>query len=1199
MSRPAEDTRSVQPLDVSDFEAVIERFEEAWRAGTRPEIDAFLPDDLASRHKLLAELIQIDWEYRLKAGDAVSEDEYRARFPEAFEQAETLSRKLSQVARQFVQRRSGSAPAKTSASSGLQPGAVLGNYTIVEAIGQGGMGQVFKATHRTMKRTVALKVIAPKSGWTDESVERFRREVETVARLSHPNIVTAHDADDVNGVRFLVMELVNGIDLSRLVRERGPLPIEVAVNYVLQAARGLEHAHSEGIIHRDIKPGNLIVNAKGVVKVLDLGLARWQAAPAERSPDEHSLTQSGQVVGTVDYMSPEQALHTKYADERSDIYSLGCTLWFLLTGRPVYGGDSAMERLVAHREQRIPNVAVTLRANESPTPELVSGVQRPLHYSTPAAIEEDDEVVQKPLNHRGKPGGDSFNDVERLDTLFQRMIAKKPDERLQTMAEVIAALESLLPRAATSETHFAPALASNSATVMTRGTNTSGGVANPSDVAQLETAPSAISAEQATDIVSKPGTTSILKTPLLARTKLLWLSVAASLIVLAAIVIVKIKTQDGKETEIAIQVPGKVQSVTTDIRDGAAPLDVKSRPGTPDHAAERAVAEWVLSVRGVVTVRVGGQLTRVAAGEKLPMESFQIVGVELSRPRGVTREGLKCLSGLMALESLQIAEVPGLTDDWLDPLKGLPKLRELKLTAMNECRITDAVIPVLRTLPSLSLLDIFSGDLSDAGFAELATLPGLRSISFGGHGLTDAAVESFAKTEIEHIFLQSPRLTPRSVLLATRCPRLGYLAVSADLLNDESTAALRSCATLRILRITQANDDVMTRVEGLTQLEMLDLAVNLNSQEPTDAGFAKLKSLLRLRRLECSHVPISDEGLEHIAAITSLKEFRFDQSRITPAGLAKFRAARPDVEIGSDIVETDYAAERDVAEWALSVGGRVRLRVGEQLPDFNPGDELPPQPFVVERLDVRGYRKLSDDDLRRVGRLSSLRGFFLGQASEVTDAGWDALRPAVTGLREMNFVESGINPRGLALIGDMSKLKRIVAIGITDAEMKLIASLPELEVLDIGFSKVTNAGLKTLGQKPKLISLKMGETEITDDGCELLSQFPNLEDLGMYGKLGVSAHRPVAKAELVGMQHFSGERGGLRDSAFDSDAEASHNRVSIRSSYDGSADSLAGVSQAGHGIPISKADIRRCGDSRVVQHDSDPMVAVRRRAPHG
>lgn len=269
---------------------------------------------------------------------------------------------------------------------------VLGEYLLLEKIGQGGMGQVLKAEHRRMKRLVALKVLATKSMSDPDAVRRFQREVEAAARLIHPNIVTAFDANVTEGVQFLVMEFVDGNDLASLLKSGGPFSVEKAVDCVLQAARGLAFAHENGIVHRDIKPGNLLIDKRGTIKILDMGLARLQIAEGTADGE---LTTAGQIMGTVDYMAPEQALDTKNADGRADIYSLGCTLYRLLAGAPLYEADTFMKKVLAHRELPIP-LLTEVRADIPPA----------------------------------------------LDTIFCKMVAKKADERFQTMGAVVAALEA-------------------------------------------------------------------------------------------------------------------------------------------------------------------------------------------------------------------------------------------------------------------------------------------------------------------------------------------------------------------------------------------------------------------------------------------------------------------------------------------------------------------------------------------------------------------------------------------------------------------------------------------------------------------------------------------------------------------------------------------------------------------------------------
>ncbi len=227
----------------------------------------------------------------------------------------------------------------------------LGPYVLLERLGQGGMGTVYKARHLLMKRAVAIKLIRKDRLADEEAVRRFYREVRAVAQLSHPNIVIAHDADCISDRHFLVMELVEGTDLQRLVQKRGPLPVAEACDYVRQGALALQHAHEKGMVHRDVKPANLMVTPQGLVKVLDLGLARLQG-PAAGDQTAADLTEAGVVMGTPDYMAPEQAEQSSAVDIRADVYSLGCTLYVLLAGQVPFPGGTAIQKMLRHQQAR-------------------------------------------------------------------------------------------------------------------------------------------------------------------------------------------------------------------------------------------------------------------------------------------------------------------------------------------------------------------------------------------------------------------------------------------------------------------------------------------------------------------------------------------------------------------------------------------------------------------------------------------------------------------------------------------------------------------------------------------------------------------------------------------------------------------------------------------------------------------------------
>jgi uncharacterized protein (TIGR03067 family) len=279
-------------------------------------------------------------------------------------------------------------------------------YRVQGLLGVGGMGAVYKAEHQLMERLVALKVINRGLTSNPAAVERFRREVKAAARLTHPNIVTAFDADHTGDTHFLVMEYVEGTSLARLVAEKGPLPVAQACDYVRQAALGLQHAHEQGMVHRDVKPQNLMLTPQGQVKILDFGLARLalENVPTEAAADAASrpgastrptgsLTEMGVVMGTPDYLAPEQAADPHAADIRADIYSLGCTLYDILAGHAPFPEGTALQKVMAHAQQKA----------------------RPL------------DAIRKDV-------------PPRLARVVAKMMAKDPARRYQTPAEVAEAL---------------------------------------------------------------------------------------------------------------------------------------------------------------------------------------------------------------------------------------------------------------------------------------------------------------------------------------------------------------------------------------------------------------------------------------------------------------------------------------------------------------------------------------------------------------------------------------------------------------------------------------------------------------------------------------------------------------------------------------------------------------------------------------
>jgi serine/threonine protein kinase len=310
----------------------------------------------------------------------------------------------------------GGRPAEYSSRSAVMPLPVPGQfdeYQLLEELGHGGMGTVYKALHTKLDRVVAVKVLAKSRVEDERAIARFEREMKAIGRLDHPQIVRAHDAREIDGRPVLIMEYVEGLDLARLVERAGRLRVPDACELVRRVAVGLQYVHEHDLVHRDIKPSNLMLTPRGEIKILDLGLARFHRE--QGGSDE--MTGTGQTLGTADYMAPEQTSHSHGADIRADIYSLGCTLFKLLSGHAPFDGPDfrgTFDKMTAHVQTPAPSIR-----------EVVASVP------------------------------------EELAVLLGRMLAKDPAQRPATPADVAQGLEPFcaghdLPGLASSRIGFQP-----------------------------------------------------------------------------------------------------------------------------------------------------------------------------------------------------------------------------------------------------------------------------------------------------------------------------------------------------------------------------------------------------------------------------------------------------------------------------------------------------------------------------------------------------------------------------------------------------------------------------------------------------------------------------------------------------------------------------------------------------------------------
>lgn len=612
---------------------------------------------------------------------------------------------------------------------------VFGNYVVLDKLGEGGMGQVFKARHRRMDRIVALKVLPPNVTSDEHHLKRFQREIRVVARLAHPNIVQAYDADEAHHEHFMVTEFVDGCDLSALVKACGPLDVETAVQCILQACRGLSYAHSQGVVHRDIKPANLMLDKSGALKILDLGLATLDDQLATEDP-ANALTKSGSVMGTADFIAPEQALNTKNADSRSDIYSLGATLFYLLNGQPPYGGKTIMEKLLAHRDSKIPS----LQAHNQNVPEA-------------------------------------------LDSVFTRMVAKQPDDRYQTIGDLLVDLKPIAV----------------SAGDCIQGVQLMSGDLLPckelSSIRQSLSATTSLFKDTKSADIDEPATrldvsdsmeadtlrpSTLISTPMRNGYR------TPSLILLLAVLLLLGSVTFFRFFDVNPREPDNSQPP-----EGA----VAHSPVEEGHV-DRSVAEWVLQRGGTLEVSLDATERKVVSSDELPDKPFRITAIDLSKSPLVSDDNLVRLKELERLQSLELANTD-IGDAGLEHIRSLTTLDRLDLEAT---RVTDEGLSILNDLHGIKELDLENTALTDHGLTHLRQLSQLQDLNIEKTAITDEGLAHLAElTTLRKLDIEKTEVTDAGLLHLAGLHRLRELSVNGPGITDEGVAKLQtSLPTCRI-----------------------------------------------------------------------------------------------------------------------------------------------------------------------------------------------------------------------------------------------------------------------------------------------------------------------------------------------------------------------------------------------------------------
>ncbi|MGB7344462.1 MAG: protein kinase [Pirellulaceae bacterium] len=649
---------------------------------------------------------------------------------------------------------------------------LLDRYIVLDAIGSGGMGLVFKGFHRSMERVVAIKVLPQHAVDSPDKVLRFQREVKSAAKLSHPNIVAAYDAHERNGTYFLVMEYVDGENLLQHVAQHGPMSIDDAVRVVDQVAAALGAAHEKKMVHRDVKPTNIMLTSDGTAKLLDLGLARIMAHSIQIAAGQRDLTQDGLAMGTASYMSPEQALDATQADERSDIYSLGCTLYFLLSGRPPFQRNTTVQTIVAHREVAAPRLSDAI---EDVPPALENCYQRMVAKSPGDRFSSIDELRE------ALTGGRTLQPVFNAVTPAARVSrdTKAPSLRFPRWAWATAIACCVLPLllwiVMSSLSKSDPSLIHRN---VAKWALINGGIVDietdlgDQEIYEVAELPEGKLRVVGLDLYEASDDFSL--DPIFDIEGLRYLTLNE----FAKIPHKELCQIDSLET---------LTLLGCDVSGNDLQCLSRMRKLTDLTIAECAVSDESLAFLGEI--------------ESLKL--LDLAGTD------VTDDGLKSLGKLKQLESLDLSRT-------LVTGSGLKHLApQLTTLLLESCDIGDETVPQLQRMTALQALDLGKTQLTSKGAEQLSTMTSLTYLDLGGISLSADVLRQFAKLpDLAFLGLSRQKLSDQHLDAILEMKQIEDLDLSRTNLNDEKVMRLLDLKKLIAVGIdrTRVSDSAIDRI---------------------------------------------------------------------------------------------------------------------------------------------------------------------------------------------------------------------------------------------------------------------------------------------------------------------------------------------------------------------------------------------------
>ena len=1002
---------------------------------------------------------------------------------------------------------------------GRARGLVMGAYVILEKIGEGGMGMVFKARHQRMKRVVALKILPPSMTSSEDAIQRFHREVEVAAKLQHPNIAAAYDAGESDGIHFLVMEYVDGPNLSSYVKQVGPLPVAIATNLTIQTARGLAHAHEQGVVHRDIKPGNLLVNSSGDVKIMDMGLAALNTS-MESDEERQELTQSGRVMGTVDYMAPEQAVDARSVDFRADIYSLGCTLHYLLSGRPMAPEGTLTQKLLWHQSEPIPS----------------------LHDVTPSA-------------------------PPSLDEAFRKMLAKSPEDRQTSMTVIANQLQHVLEEMSASNLELAEVgirlnLGSPTTDIGSRGGAT---VVERPTVTDMQLPKAArqkgnsrkllIGTSISCGLLLLAALIPFMLPPKSPRIEFLNLPGDATLVVNGT----KIEHVRAVGSEAFIYTAAETGTHLVNVsqngcEDFVASIDLKtgqlhsldvvltkvetpvvSNPLPPDPVPPNPLPPDPVppgpeppgpeppSFAGTGNNGEGGTETNIPPAKK-PHEELLVwlfendarIGLVVGEDVTIVRS-LEDVPEGFAVRSIRI-HGGEIDDDDIERL--LVFGQTLERLDLGETKITDQSMNTLAELASLQILDLSGTKITNSGLAGLSRLSNLRQLSLKKTAVTtqglslllglqrleelnlsdtsvgDSAVQKLTSfPALKEIQLFGTSITQNAVLRIKELrPNLAVIWDGVDIERKVAEQLLERGAILGlILRSGEMIEDVQDPVSLPSKRFVIDEVAA--GKQFGNQDLQRLSLLVSIRRLNLSKSKITSLGLKLLYPMASLEDIELGTLTLTDESVMALRRSLPDCTI--HLKETN---DRLVARWAIELGGAVDITTpdGARHAAIGKVSNLPTGRFSVVRVDLTEREGLSAAQLSSLTELEHLESVLLTD----TKIGDDVLEVVAKCpiVRDIRLSGTNVTPMGLSVLKEKELLSTLVLPpqAVDSDSLGIVCGLANIQQLSMAGAKIDAQAFAGLQQLKQLNGLILDNTPLDDDHVNVLRRIKTLTNLSIH-----------------------------------------------------------------------------------------------------